>query len=242
MPKRGKRYQAAIAKLDRNKLYPPEEAMQLIKEMASAKFDETVEVHARLGIDPRHAEQQMREVVLMPAGLGKTTRIAVFAEGEDAKIAENAGADIVGGADLAERIQNEGFMDFDVAIAVPEIMGLVGRLGRVLGPRGLMPNPRAGTVVRGEDLPRVIEEARGGRVEVRNDKTANLHVPIGKASFTAPALLKNFAALMGAVGRAKPANSKGAFIRKLVVTSTMGPAIRIDPTQALALDVDSIEI
>jgi large subunit ribosomal protein L1 len=242
MAKRGKRYQEAVARIDRNKLYSPEEAVQLLKEAATAKFDETVEVHMRLGIDPRHADQQVREVVLMPAGLGKSTRIAVFAEGEDAKIAQDAGADIVGGADLVERVQNEGFMDFDVAIAVPEMMGQVGRLGRALGPRGLMPNPKAGTVVRGEDLPRVIEEARAGRVECRNDKTANLHVSIGKASFTEAALMKNFAALMGAIVRAKPSGAKGTYIRKLVITSTMGPGIKIDPMQAQVLDVDAIEI
>jgi large subunit ribosomal protein L1 len=242
MPKRGRRYQEAIANIDRNTLYSPEEAIQLLKEAASARFDETIEVHMRLGIDPRHAEQQVREVVLMPAGLGKTTRIAVFAEGEDAKIAEDAGADIVGGNDLVERIQKEGFLEFDVAIAVPEMMGGVGRLGRVLGPRGLMPNPKAGTVVRGEDLPRVIEEARAGRVEFRNDKTANLHVVIGKASFEVNALLKNFAALMDAIMKAKPSNSKGTYIRKIVITSTMGPGIKIDPVQAQALDVDTIEI
>lgn len=242
MPKRGNRYKEATANIDRNQLYSPEEAIRLIKSAPLAKFDETIEVHMRLGIDPRHADQQVREVVLMPAGLGKTTRIAVFAEGEDARIAEQAGADIVGGPDLVERIQKEGFMEFDVTISVPEMMGQVGRLGRVLGPRGLMPNPKAGTVVRGEDLPRVIDEAKAGRVEFRNDKTSNLHVPIGKASFEPNALLKNFAALMDAIVKAKPSGSKGTYIRKIVITSTMGPGIKIDPVQAQALDVDTIEI
>lgn len=240
MAKHGRRYRDAVEKVDRGQLYSPEEALALIKQTASARFDETVEVHIRLGIDPRHSEQQVRDVVLMPAGLGKTVRIAVFAEGEDVKIAEDAGADIVGADDLAERIEKESFLDFDVLVAVPEMMGRVGRLGRILGPRGLMPSPKAGTVVRGEDLPRVIEEAKAGRVEFRNDKTANLHVVIGKASFEVQALLKNFAALMDAIKRARPSGTKGTYIRKVVITSTMGPGIKVDPVQAQALDVDAV--
>jgi large subunit ribosomal protein L1 len=189
----------------------------------------------RLGIDSRHAEQQVRSVVIMPAGLGKTVRIAVFAEGEAARIARDAGADIVGGDDLIERIQNEGFLGFDVAIAVPDMMRKIGRLGKILGTRGLMPNPKAGTVVQAEDIPRVIEESRAGRVEFRNDKTGNLHVVIGKASFSAEQLMENFSALMDAIRRARPSSAKGTFVRTLVVKPTMGPGVKVDPFAALSL-------
>ena len=233
--RRGKRYATVANLLDREKLYQPQEAMELVKTLATAKFDETIEVHMRLGIDPRHADQQVRGVVIMPAGLGKMVRIAVFAEGDAARIAEDAGADIVGGDELVDRIQNESFFEFDTVIAVPDMMRKISRLGRVLGPRGLMPNPKAGTVVPAEDIPRVIEEARAGRVEFRNDKTANLHVPIGKASFTVDQLLQNFTAIMDAIRRARPAAAKGAYIRKLVVKSTMSPGIKIDPYAALEL-------
>lgn len=236
MPKRGKKYRESVAQLDRDKLYSPHEALTLVKQLAKANFDETIEVHARLGIDPRHAEQQVRGVVLMPAGLGKTVRILVFAEGDAARIARDAGADIIASDEEIERIQNESWTDFDLAIAVPEMMRKLGRLGKVLGPRGLMPSPKAGTVVQPEDIPRVIEESRAGRVEYRNDRTGNLHVSIGRASFEFDALMANFSALMDALRRAKPAGTKGTYIRKLVITSTMGPGIKIDPFEALALE------
>lgn len=236
MPKRGKRYSSVAEKFNRDNLYQPVEALTLVKEMATAKFDETVEVHMRLGIDPRKAEEQVREAIVMPAGLGKTVRILVFAEGEAIKIAEEAGADIVGDDDIVERIQN-GFTDFDVAIAIPEMMRKIGRLGKVLGPRGLMPSPKGGTVVPAEDIPRVINEARSGRVEYRNDRTGNLHIPIGKASFSVEDLMLNFAALMDSINRGKPASiSRTSYVRKLVVTSTMGPGVKIEPNAAFSLE------
>lgn len=235
MAKYGKKYADSMKELDRDKLYDPEEAMTLVKKFARANFDETVEVHMRLGIDPRQADQQMRGTILMPAGLGKSVVIAVFAEGDDARIAEEAGADIVGSDDLVERIQKENFFGFDIAIATTNMMGKVGRLGKLLGPRSLMPNPKSGTVVPGEDLLRVIEEARAGRAEYRNDRTGNLHVSIGKASFDEEALMQNFTALMDVMRREKPEGVKGVYIRKLVLTSTMGPGIKIDPNTALQL-------
>ncbi len=237
MPRHGKRYTDQLGKFDRQKLYEPQEAMALVKELATAKFDESIEVHIRLGVDPRKSDQQLRGVVLMPAGLGKTVRIAVFAEGDAARIAESAGADIVGSDELAERIANEGFAEFDVAIAVPEMMRKIGRLGKVLGPRGLMPSPKAGTVVAEDDIPRVITEARAGRIEYRNDRTGNIHTIIGKASFEVEALMQNFSTLMEEIRLARPASvSTGSYVRKVVVTSTMGPGIRVDPFQALALE------
>lgn len=235
MAKHGKKYLDALSKIDPKKQYLSREAMSLVKEMATAKFDETVEVHMRLGIDPRHAEQQVRGVVLMPSGLGKTVRILVFAEGEAARLAKDAGADIVGSDEIVEDIE-KGFAAFDVAVAVPDMMRKIGKLGKVLGPRGLMPSPKSGTVVQPEDLGRVIEETRAGRVEYRNDRTANLHVPIGKASFSVDALMENFAALMDAVRRAKPSSAKGIYVRKLVLKSTMSPAVRVDPNEALFLE------
>ncbi len=235
MPKRGKRYEANLKAFDRETLYAPREAMELVKQLATARFDETVEVHMRLNIDPRHSDQQVRGSVLMPAGLGKTVRILVFAEGDAARIAEQAGADMVGSDDYVEKIQKEGFLDFDVAIAVPDMMRKIGRLGKVLGPRSLMPSPKAGTVVQEDDIPRAIEETRAGKVEYRNDKTSNLHVTIGKASFEVDALMENFAALTDAVRRAKPAASKGIYVKRVVLTSTMGPGIRVEPNAALAL-------
>jgi large subunit ribosomal protein L1 len=237
MPKHGKKFRESLSQYDREKLYEPREAMELMKQFAKANFDESVEVHMRLGIDPRHAEQQIRGVVLMPAGLGKTVRILVFAEGEAAQIAVDAGADIIGDDEVIASIQNDGFSDFNVAMAVPDMMRKIGRLGKVLGPRGLMPSPKAGTVVQPEDLARVIEEARAGRVEYRNDRTGNLHTVIGKASFDVDALMMNFTALVDAVRRAKPSAVKGAYVKKLVVTSTMGPGIKIDPNAAFALEV-----
>ncbi len=236
MAKHGKRFTDILKQYDRDRLYSPREALELVKRFANAKFDETVEVHIRLGIDPRKAEQQVRDAIVMPAGLGKTVRVLVFAEGEAADIAERAGADIVAGDEVIDQIAN-GFTDFDVAIAVPDMMRKIGRLGKVLGPRGLMPSPKSGTVVAPEDVPRVIQEARAGRVEFRNDRTGNLHVPIGKASFSVDALLQNFAALMDAVRRARPPSVKGSFIRKVVVTSTMGPGIKVDPNAAVQLEV-----
>ncbi len=231
MPKRGRKYQEAAAKVDREKLYSREEAIKLIKETATTKFDPTVEVHMRLGVDPRHADQQVRDVVVLPHGLGKTVRVLVFAEGEDANIAREAGADVVADDEVIKRIQ-EGWTDFDVAIAVPSMMGKVGRLGRVLGPRGLMPNPRAGTVAPGADLPRLIDEARAGRVEFRVDKTSNIHAPIGKASFSEEQLIDNMNALIGAVKRARPAAAKGTYIQRITVANTMGPGIKLDAMEA----------
>ena len=227
MPKRGKKYLEAAAKIDRDKLYSREEAVKLLKETATTKFDSTVEIHARLGVDPRHAEQQVREVVALPHGLGKTVRVLVFAEGEDAKIAEEAGADIIADDEIIKQIQG-GWTDFDIAIATPPMMGKAGRLGRVLGPRNLMPNPKAGTVVPGADLPRAIEEARAGRVEFRVDKTGNIHAPFGKASFSEEHLLGNLNAVLDAVGRAKPDSLKGPYVRRLVIKNTMGPGIRMN--------------
>ena len=237
MPKRGKKYRAALEKIDRLKLYPSKEALHLVKETSYSSFDETVETHFRLGVDPRHADQQVRGVVMMPHGLGKEVRVLVFAAGEADKIAQEAGADYVASDDeWIKKIQG-GWTDFDVAIAVPEMMGKVGRLGRILGPRGLMPSPKAGTIAQAEDLPRLIEEAKAGRVEIRVDKTANLHTPIGKVSFPLEKLFDNFAAMMDAMKKARPPASKGTYIRKITVTSTMGPGIKVDPIEAQALEV-----
>jgi large subunit ribosomal protein L1 len=235
MPKHGKKYLEAKEKIDVNKAYPPDEAISLAKETSYASFDATVEIHMRLGIDPRHAEQQVRDVVLLPHGLGKTVSILVFAQGEGATLARQAGADYVADDDeILNKIQG-GWTGFDVAISTPDMMGKVGRLGRILGPRGLMPNPKAGTVVPEQDLPRVIEEAKAGRVEFRTDKTANLHVPIGKVSFSEQQLYDNMAALMEAIKKARPASTKGTFIRRLTLTSTMGPGIKVDPIQAQSM-------
>jgi large subunit ribosomal protein L1 len=232
MPKRGRKYQEAASKVDRDEQYSRAEAVKLIRETAYTKFDPTVEVHLRLGVDPRHADQQVREVVVLPHGLGKEVRVLVFADGEAVRVAEEAGADIVADDEIIKKIQ-EGWVDFDVAIATPSMMGKVGRLGRVLGPRGLMPNPRAGTVVQPEDLPELISETKAGRVEFRVDRTANLHVPIGKASFSEDQLLDNLNYLLDAVKRARPAAAKGAFIRKIVMANTMGPPIKVDVQEAI---------
>ncbi|MEE9616052.1 MAG: 50S ribosomal protein L1 [Anaerolineae bacterium] len=237
MPKRGKKYREALEKVDRMQLYSPQRALELVRETSYANFDATVDTHFRLGVDPRHADQQVRGVVLLPHGLGKEVRVLVFAAGDADKIAQEAGADYVASDDeWIKKIQG-GWTDFDVAIAVPEMMGKVGRLGRVLGPRGLMPNPRAGTIAQADDLPRLIQEAKAGRVEFRVDKTSNLHVPIGKVSFPAEKLLDNFAMVMDAVKKARPSASKGTFIRKITVTSSMGPGIKVDPIQAEDLEV-----
>jgi large subunit ribosomal protein L1 len=236
MSKRGKRYQAALAKVDRTNLYSPAEAVALAKETSQVNFDATVEVHVRLGVDPRHADQQVRDVVVLPHGLGRTVRVLVFAQGEGATLAREAGADIVADDDeTIAKIQN-GWTDFDVAVATPDMMGKVGRLGRILGPRGLMPNPKAGTVVPADDIPRVIEETKAGRVEFRLDKTSNLHVPIGKVSFGQQQLYDNMAALMDAIKKARPPSSKGAYIRRVTLTTTMGPGIKVDPIQSQAME------
>ena len=233
MPHRGKRYEDAAKKIDRFKLYNPREAVALLRELNFVKFDPTVEVHIRTGVDPRHADQMVRGSVVLPAGTGKKVRVLAFAQGEKAREAEEAGADYVGGEDLAKRIQ-EGWTDFDVAVATPDMMGMVGRLGRVLGPRGLMPNPRTGTV--SMDVGRVIREVRAGRVEFRVDKTSVIHGPIGKLSFTDEQILENLGAFVDAIVRAKPSAAKGQYIRSITVTTTMGPGIKLDiqPTLALA--------
>lgn len=237
MAKHGKKYLAAKAKIEPDRYYDPAEAIALVKETSITQFDATVEVHMRLGVDPRQADQQVRDVVVLPHGLGKTVRVLVFAQGEGAAIAREAGADYVADDDeMIAKIQN-GWTDFDVAVATPDMMGRVGRLGRILGPRGLMPNPRAGTVVPPQDLPRVIQEAKAGRVEFRLDKTANLHVPIGKVSFEPQKLYENMAALMDAVKKARPAAAKGTFIKRLTLTSTMGPGIKVDANLAQNMSV-----
>ncbi len=236
MAKHGKKYIAATEKIDRQKDYEPKEAIKLVKETSTTNFDSTVEVHIRLGVDPRHADQQVRDVAVLPHGLGKQVRVLVFAQGEGASLAREAGADIVADDDeTLEKIQG-GWTEFDVAVATPDMMGKVGRLGRVLGPRGLMPNPKAGTVVPEEHLPRVIEESKAGRVEFRVDKTANLHVPIGKVSFSENALYDNMAVLMDAIKKARPPAAKGSYIRRVTLTSTMGPGIKVDSNQAQAME------
>jgi large subunit ribosomal protein L1 len=238
MPRKSKRYQEAIAQVDRLTFYGPRDALELVKKTASAKFDETVEVHIRLGVDPRHSDQQVRGTVLLPQGLGKEVRVLVFADGEGAKLAEDSGADFVAADDeMLQKIQG-GWTDFDVAIATPSMMGKVGRLGRILGPRGLMPNPKTNTVAPAEDLPRLIKEAKAGRVEYRLDRYANMHVPIGKASFTVDQLLENFGAMIEAVSKAKPATAKGVYFRKITLTSSMGPGIKVDAFQAQSIDLE----
>ena len=237
MPKRGKNYQEAATKVDRSKLYGPQEAIELLKEISYANFDATVEVHVRLGVDPRHADQQVRGVVLYPHGLGKTVRVLVFAQGDAARAATEAGADYIADDDeMIQKIQG-GWVEFDVALAVPEMMGKVGRLGRVLGPRGLMPSPKAGTIAQADDLPRLIGEAKAGRVDFRVDKTSNLHVPIGKVSFDSDKLLENLAAFFDVVKKARPPAAKGTYIRKVTIADTMGPGIKVDPVAVQALEV-----
>jgi large subunit ribosomal protein L1 len=233
MAKHGKKYREAAAKVEKDKLYEPADAMRLARETSTTKFDGTIEVHIRLGVDPRHAEQQVRDTVLLPNGLGRSIRVIAFAEGDAAHLAQQAGADIIGDDQIISKIK-DGWVEFDAAVSTPEMMGKIGKsgLGKVLGPRGLMPNPKAGTVVPGEDLARVIKELKAGRVEFRVDKTANLHVPIGKASFAAEALTENMAALMEAVKKSRPASAKGTFIRKITVAATMGPGVKVDPNAA----------
>jgi large subunit ribosomal protein L1 len=232
MATHGKRYLNASKTFSRDNLYPLREAVTLIKGMATAKFDETIELHFRLGIDPRHSDQMVRSTVLLPHGLGKTVRVLVFAEGEDARVAQEAGADLIGDDEVMNRIMKENFLDFDATLAVPAMMPRVGRLGRILGTRGLMPNPKAGTVVPPEDLPRAIQELKAGRVEFRNDKTGNLHVPVGKASFDEQRIFENAQAIVEAVNRVKPAAVKGIYIKRVTLTSTMSPGVRLDMTAA----------
>lgn len=228
MAQHGKRYLEAAKVINHEEQYRLPQAVDLIKKTATAKFDETIEIHFRLGIDPRHSDQQVRSTVLLPHGLGKTVRVLVFAEGEDARAAQAAGADIIADDEVINRIQKENFLDFDATLAVPSMMPKVGRLGRILGTRGLMPNPKTGTVVQPEDLPRAVEELKAGRVEFRNDKTGNLHIPVGKASFDETRLLENAQAILDAVNRVKPTAIKGVYIKKAVLTSTMGPGARLD--------------
>jgi large subunit ribosomal protein L1 len=232
MASRGKRYLGARERIDREKLYSPLEAVRTLKELEGAKFDETVEVHFRLGLNVRHADEQLRGTLMLPHGTGKDVRVAVFAEGEKAREAEEAGADVVGAADLAQRIEG-GFTDFDVAIATPDLMAVVGRLGRILGPRGLMPNPKTGTVT--ADVGKAVSDAKAGKLEYRTDRGANVHVSIGKKSFDERKLLENYAALVDEIVRAKPAAAKGRYIRGITLTSTMGPGLHVDPSRTRAI-------
>ena len=224
--KKGKRYVEATKLVDRTNLYDVEDAVALVKKAASAKFDETIEAHIRLGVDGRHADQQVRGAVVLPHGTGKTVRVLVFAKGDKVDEAHAAGADYVGGEELIPRIQNEGWLDFDVVVATPDMMGVVGRLGRVLGPKGLMPNPKAGTVTM--DVTKAVNDIKAGKIEYRLDKTNIIHVPVGKASFTEEQLADNFHTLIGAIIKAKPAAAKGQYLRSVVMTSTMGPGIKIN--------------
>ncbi len=227
MAKHGKKHQEASKLIEPGRAYSPEEAIDLVKKMATAKFDETVELHLRMGLDPRQATQQVRGVALLPAGLGKQVRVLVFAQGDAEKTAQSAGADIVGSDELIKKIE-EGWTEFDVAIATPEMMGRVGKLGKVLGRKGLMPNPKSGTVVAADDLPRIIADSRKGRVEFKLDRQAIIHVVLGKVSFESQKLVDNMAALMDAVVRAKPSGAKGQYIKSAVVNTTMGPGVPLD--------------
>lgn len=237
--KHGKKYLEAAKKVEADRLYTPEEAIRLVKETSYTKFDGTVEVHLRLGIDPRHADQTIRTTVALPHGTGKTVRVLVFAQGEAAQAAQEAGADFVGADELIARIDKENFFDYDIAIATPDMMGKVGRVGRKLGPRGLMPNPKSGTIVSADDLPRTIREVRGGRVEFRNDKTGLLHVAIGKVSFSEQQIMENIGALMEAVKAVRPSAVKGTYVRSVTFTSTMGPGVPVDIAAAQAMTAAS---
>ena len=228
MSAHGKRYRAERASVDRERLYTPLEAVRAIKSLSGTKFDQTVEVHFNLGLNVRHADQQLRGTLMLPHGTGKEMRVAVFAEGEKAKEAEEAGADVVGAADLATRIEG-GFDDFDVAIATPDMMGIVGKLGRILGPRGKMPNPKAGTIT--FDVAKAVRDSKAGKLEYRTDRGANVHLPIGKQSFDERRLLENYATVMEEIIRAKPAAAKGRYIRTVTLASTMGPGIHVDPAR-----------
>ncbi len=230
----GKKHLEAVGLVDPQAAYAPAEAIQLAKKAAHARFDETVELHIRTGLDPRHAEQQLRGSVLMPNGLGKSVRVLVFAEGEGARLAEEAGADVVGGDELIKKVEG-GWTDFDVALAQRELMGKVGRLGRVLGPRGLMPNPRSGTVIEEQDLAKAVRDARQGRVEFRLDRSALIHVPIGKISFDEEKLMENLSAIVEAIVKSRPTGAKGQFIRGVTLATTMGPGIRLELATTLSL-------
>ncbi len=234
MVKHGKKYNEAVQVIERTKTYAPDEAIELAKKTAHTNFDETVELHLRMGVDPRNATQQVRGVALLPYGLGKKVRVLVFAQGEAVKAAETAGADYAGGDELVKKIE-DGWLEFDTAIATPEMMGKVGKLGKILGRKGLMPNPKSGTVVPAEDLPRVIEDSRKGRVEFKLDRTAIIHVPLGKASFDNEQLMGNLAALIEALMKAKPSGAKGQYVRTAVLTTTMGPGIKLDLKPTLEL-------
>lgn len=234
MAQHGKRYREAARRIERRKLYDPEAAIALLKELPHARFDETVEVHIRLGIDPKQADQQVRGTVVLPHGTGKTIRVLVFARGDKVREALEAGADYAGLEELVEKIQG-GWLEFDTAVATPYVMSVVGRLGRILGPRGLMPNPKAGTVT--FDVGRAVREIKAGKIEYRVDRYGLLHVPIGKVSFSPQALLENFATLIHAVVRSKPAASKGQYLRSITLASTMGPGIRVDPSRAVTVGV-----
>ena len=237
MSSHGKHYRNARASFERETEYSPVQAIRLLKEMQTAKFDETVEVHFRLGLNVRHADEQLRGTLMLPHGTGKDVRIAVFAEGDKAREAEEAGADVVGSADLAKQVE-EGFTDFDVAIATPDQMGNVGRLGRILGPRGLMPNPKTGTVT--FDIGKAVRDAKAGKLEYRTDRGANVHVVIGKKSFDERALVENYAAVLDEILRAKPSAAKGRYIRQITLTSTMGPGIHVDPARTRGI-VEELE-
>ncbi len=234
----GKRYKEAIAKVDRERLYSPREAVKLVKEFPPSKFDETVELSIRLGVDPRKADQMVRGAVTLPKGTGKTMRVAVFAKGEKAKQAEEAGADVVGDDDLAERISG-GWLEFDAIVASPDMMPAVGKLGRVLGPRGLMPNPKSGTVT--DDVARAVGDIKGGRIEYRTDKHGNLHMIVGKKSFDEADIIENYAAIIDEVIRAKPAASKGRYLKAIAISTTMGPGVRIDPQKSKDLVDEEVE-
>jgi large subunit ribosomal protein L1 len=237
MAKHGKNYRDARSKIDRERTYSPVEAVRMLKEFPTAKFDETVEVHFHLGLNVRHADQQLRGTLMLPHGTGREVRVAVFAEGEKAREAEEAGADVVGSADLAKQIE-EGFDDFDVAVATPDQMSVVGRLGRILGPRGKMPNPKTGTVTM--DVAKAVTESKGGKLEYRTDRGANVHVPIGKKSFDARQLVENYVALVDEIVRAKPAAAKGRYIRSVTLTSTMAPGVHVDPSRTRGI-VEELE-
>ncbi len=232
MAKRGKRYKELMEKFDRTKLYDPKSALALIKELSNVKFDETVELHVKLGVNPKHADQNLRGTVVLPHGTGRTVRVVVFAKGEKVKEAETAGADFVGAEDLAEKIEG-GWLDFDVAVATPDMMSLVGKLGRVLGPQGLMPNPKAGTVT--FEVGKAVEEIKAGKIEYRVDKAGIIHLPIGKISFSTEALLDNFKEVMDTLVREKPAAAKGKYLRSVVISSTMGPGIKVDDAEIMTL-------
>lgn len=237
MPKRGKRYAAAVESYDGDEFFTLSEAIGLVKENAAAKFDETIELHVRTGLDPRHADQQVRGTAMLPHGLGKEVRVAVFAEGDAARAAEEAGADIVGADDLIAKVA-DGFTDFDTALAERSMMGKVGKLGRILGPRGLMPSPRAGTVVDANAIAKAIDDARKGRVEFRLDRLALMHVPVGKASFGADQLEENIATLVEEIVKAKPSGGKGSYVRSLHLTSTMGPSVKLELQSTIAVRAD----